>query len=129
MFLQGTRFLSHNIEKQIRLANTTIDNVGISLKNQEPTAVGIKIGPNANLNRTFIKANIWLGTSGGTGLEIDDQLKYSLVNLKVEDPGTAIHLKPGTTVNDNQNFLLTAINVNNKIINNSTNNHDIITNP
>jgi len=56
MFLQGTRFLSHNIEKQIRLANTTIDNVGISLKNQEPTAIGVnnKIVNNSTINNDII---------------------------------------------------------------------------
>jgi hypothetical protein len=91
---------------------TTIDDVGISLKN-DSVAVGIKVGdPYANLYNTFIKATIWLDTSNGTGMVVNGELKLSLVNLEVEEPsqsynGKGLQINSGAYVTDNQNFLLT----------------------
>ncbi len=84
---------------------TFIDDLGISLKN-DSTAVGIQVGDgyyahggsgtwpngrplNAAPYNSFIKANIWLGSAGGTGLKIlNGELKYGLINLAVQGSGS-----------------------------------------
>jgi hypothetical protein len=91
---------------------TTIDNVGISLAGNS-TDVGIKIGtPNANLYCAFIKATVWLAQSGGTGLEVNGDLKFNLANLEVEQDegyaGRGLTINSGASVSDNQ-FMLTAL--------------------
>jgi hypothetical protein len=96
-------------------AYTTIDSVGISLAGNS-TDVGIKVGNGnayANLYSSFIKATVWLDTSGGKGLEVNGALKFSLVNFEVEqkknDSGRGVVINSGATVYDNQSFLLTAL--------------------
>lgn len=91
---------------------TTIDDVGISLKN-DSAAIGIKVGdPYANLYNAFIKATIWLDTSNGLGMEVNGELKLSIVNLEVEEPnqsydGMGLRIASGGYVTVNQSFLLT----------------------
>lgn len=117
---------------------TTIDGVGISLTNVS-SAVGIKVGNGntyANLYNAYVKAMVWLGESNGKGLEINGQLKSSLVNFEVEkgnsDPnnnnGWGVVINSGATVLNNQNFLLTTLGFENKlgnrVVNNSSNNYD-----
>jgi hypothetical protein len=109
---------------------TTIDDVGISLRDSDSTAIGIKVGdPYANLYCGFIKATVWLGSSNGKGMVINGQLKLSLVNLEVEeDPaynGYGVYISAGATVWDNQSFLLTALGINQtptdyRLVNNGT---------
>jgi len=105
---------------------TTIDDVGISLKN-DSNAVGIQVDTGTRLFSTFIKATIWLPQTGGTGLRVRGELKYSLANLAVEQvnnnkaTGKGVDNTSGT-ISNNQSFLLTTINVtsNNKIIPSNT---------
>src|SRR3989339_691071 len=87
---------------------TTIDNVGISLPDQYfPNGIGIEVGePYATLNNAFIKATVWLRSSNGIAMQVNGQIKYSLVNLEVEDAGTGVQITATGTVNDNQSFLL-----------------------
>lgn len=78
-----------------------IDDVGIRLRN-DSNAVGILVGDgqdpeegatatNADPYNSFIKANIWLGSSGGCGLRLlNGELKYDLVNIGVQGSGTGI---------------------------------------
>jgi hypothetical protein len=81
-------------------AFTTIDDVGISLAN-DSSAVGIQIGEDNNYRvkpySSRIKANIWMGSAGGTGLKIINlgELKYGLINLAVhgQSSGTGIKLE------------------------------------
>jgi len=99
---------------------TTIDDVGISLKD-DMSAIGIQIGDtntnNAKLYSTFIKANVLLGSSNCKGLEVNGELKYSLVNLDVEQPvvqswvptGWGVFVNSGAVVSDNQSFLLSTL--------------------
>jgi hypothetical protein len=112
---------------------TIIDDVGIALKN-DSSAIGIQIG-NPTTGKimkpysSFIKANVWFneGGAGGTGMQVYGELKYSLVNLEVENlsnpaVGTGVYIQTpydkavyynqGSTfdVNDdviNKGFLLT----------------------
>jgi hypothetical protein len=107
-------------------SHTTLDDVGISLKKQVDTSdVGIKVGDNANLYCSFIKANVWLSQSKGVGLKVVGQIKGCLVNLAVEQDttgGVGIHIQSGATVYDNQHFLLTSqtiLSPNDKKINNN----------
>jgi len=74
---------------------TVIDDVGIALANND-SAVGIQIG---NDDGTYlikpyssrIKANVWMGSAGGTGLKIiNGELKYGLINLAVQGPSNGI---------------------------------------
>jgi uncharacterized repeat protein (TIGR02543 family) len=94
---------------------TFIDDVGISLANGSSSNVGVKIGACANLFSVFIKANIWLNESNGTGLEMENSLlKYSLVNFAVEEivqntTGKGIVLNAGANISENQHFLLSAL--------------------
>jgi hypothetical protein len=106
---------------------TTIDDVGISLKDaNDPTNVGIKVGnSNANLYGAFIKATIWLRSSNGTAMEINGQVKFSLVNIVVENSGTGIHVNTTATVSDNQSFLLTALGTTTPLDNDSGTTPDI----
>jgi uncharacterized protein YunC (DUF1805 family) len=95
---------------------TTIDDVGISLRNVS-SAVGIKIGDtntnNARLYSAFIKANVWLGSSNGIGLEVNGELCYSIVNLGVEEDsgktGIGVKINGSATVAYHQSFLLAAL--------------------
>ena len=115
---------------------TTIDDVGISLRDSDSTAIGIKIGePYANLYCGFIKATVWLGSSSGKGMVINGQLKLSLVNLEVEeDPaynGYGVYISAGATVWDNQSFMLTALGINQtptdyRLVNNGTYDYGIV---
>ena len=77
-----------------------IDDVGIQLRN-DSSAVGIQIGDNqfngtqvdADLYSLFIKANVWIGSEGGTGLKImNGEVRYSLVNLTVTGPSNGIRV-------------------------------------
>lgn len=89
-------------------SHTIIDDVGISVKD-DADAIGIKIGDSyANVYNAFIKATVWLGDSTGKGMEVNGQLKLSLVNLEVEGSGgTGLYVNSGAYVTDNQSFLLT----------------------
>ena len=94
-------------------AFTVIDDVGISLANRSD-AVGIQIGgthdtPNGpndipDVDSTLIKpysarikANVWLGSNGGTGLKVcpNGELKYAQAHLTVTglSDGTGIHIE------------------------------------
>jgi len=94
---------------------TSIDDVGISLaidkNNPPPSYEGIKIGPNAKLHNAFIKATVWTShdetQNTHRGLLVEGELRYSLVNLEVEDSGVGVQIKSGAVVSDNQSFLLT----------------------
>jgi hypothetical protein len=85
---------------------TTIDDVGISLANR-PDAVGIQIGgiqttndPNGRddvLTTTIkpyssrIKANVWMGNQGGTGLKIiNGELLFAQAHLTVTGPPNGV---------------------------------------
>lgn len=81
-------------------AFTTIDDVGISLKNTSD-AVGIQIGgiedPNDVTSTSVtpysssIKANISMESAGGIGLKIiNGELRYGLINLAVKGPSNGI---------------------------------------
>jgi uncharacterized repeat protein (TIGR02543 family) len=112
---------------------TTIDDVGISLEDQIASSdVGIKIGVNANLFSSFIKANVWLAKSMGTGLEVNGQIKGSLVNFAVEQNtgynGCGMRINSGAVVKDNQSFHLTALKLpSDKLVdNNNPNDNDVI---
>ena len=120
-------------------SHTTIDDVGISLAGNS-TDTGIKIGAGnnapANMYCAFIKANVWLDSSKGTGLEVNGKLGLSLVNLAVEQStghnGCGVRINSNATVTDNQSFLLTALSLltQNKIENNNnSSNNDIVINP
>jgi hypothetical protein len=107
---------------------TTLDDVRISLAGLSG-AVGIKIGNDnvyANLYNAFIKACVWIKpyTNNGSfqrALEVHGQLKFSLVNLEVEQPvppndivprpvsGQGVVISSGATVWDNQSFLLVTL--------------------
>jgi uncharacterized repeat protein (TIGR02543 family) len=110
---------------------TTIDDVGISLAGNA-SDVGIRIGSNANLFSSFIKANVWLSKSKGTGLDVNGQIKSSLVNFTVEQDsgynGYGVCINLGAIVCNNQSFLLTAIALpqpNRKVDNNNPSVNDV----
>ncbi len=92
---------------------TTIDDVGISLPDYSYTSgMAIKVGePYAKLYNVFIKATVWLRSSNAIAMVVNDQIKYSLVNLEVENAGTGVQVTSTGTVNDNQSFLLTTFGV------------------
>ena len=56
----------------------------------DSNAVGIQIGEDDSnlssaflkLHNSFIKANVWVLQSGGTGMLVYGEIKYSLVNLR-----------------------------------------------
>jgi hypothetical protein len=96
-----------NVKKGILFTNagtgdsagfTTIDDVGIALKN-DSSAVGIQIGTTDSSvpikpYSSFIKANVWMGGAGGTGMQINKgELTYSLVNLEVEGPSNGVGVR------------------------------------
>lgn len=87
---------------------TTIDNVGISFDNVQ-NFIGIKIDTNANLFNAFIKATVWTSNPNHIGLEVNGAIKYSLVNLEVENSGTGVQINTGAIVLNNQSFLLTTL--------------------
>ena len=102
---------------------TTIDDVRISLDGHQ-NGVGIKVGDGnayANLYNAFIKATVWLDKSNSenmlkqTGLEVNGALKYSLVDLEVEQDATENYLGYGVVIGldgevlGNQNFLLATL--------------------
>jgi hypothetical protein len=104
-------------------SHTIIDDVGIKLKNDSNSNVGIKLESTAKIYNAFIKANVWLNGSNGKGLEINGQLKLSLINLAVQEnttsnTGKCIVLNSNADISVNQSFLLTVINVANTIANN-----------
>lgn len=98
----------------------TLDDVRISL--EDPTAdTGIQVGSttgdlSANLLGAFVKATVWIDHSSHKGLAVYGSLKYSLVNLEVEQGatpvGVGVYVGSNATVSDNQSFLLTALLVN-----------------
>jgi len=110
---------------------TVVDDVGISLAGNS-SDVGIKIGANADLYCAFIKANVWLAKSLGTGLEVGGKLNCSLVNFAVEQDlgfnGCGVRINSGATVKDNQSFRLTALTLlTNKVVDyNNPSNNDIV---
>jgi hypothetical protein len=100
-------------------AFTTIDDVGISLANRSD-AVGIQIGgtqitndPNNRPDVTTttikpyssrIKANVWVGSNGGTGLKvINGELKHALTHLTVTGPSSGIGVDLQGVINGNSN--------------------------
>jgi hypothetical protein len=96
---------------------THIDDVGIKLNNTS-TAVGVQIGDDINQNRTidpysaFIRANVWLQSAGGKGLQIKNgTLQYGLINLSVQGPsngsGIGIDIQSAAAITaNNQQFKL-----------------------
>ncbi|HIJ07870.1 TPA: hypothetical protein HA274_00735, partial [Candidatus Bathyarchaeota archaeon] len=111
---QGILFTGTSTNRDF--SHTIIDDVGISLDG-DSGSIGIKVGdPHANLYCAFIKATVWLGKTGGKGMEVNGQLKFSLVNLEVEEEsgynGFGVQISSGATVYDNQSFLLTALGLN-----------------
>ena len=107
---------------------TSIDDVSINLVSNTSSAVGINIGLNASLCCGFVRGVVWLGSSGGKGLDVSGELRYSLVNLGVErtsSVGYGVVVNSGGKVLDNQSFLLKALGFSSSaIINNSGNNYD-----
>ena len=89
-------------------AYTTIDNVCTSLVGIQDS-IGIKIASNANLYNAFIKGTVWTSDAGHKCLEVSGALKYSLVNLEVENAGTGVKINSGAVVSDNQHFLLATL--------------------
>jgi hypothetical protein len=96
---------------------TTIDDVRISLDRED--SVGIMVGKNneglADLYGAFIKATVWMCKATQKGLVVNGSLRYSLVNLEVEQviksvpSGYGVFINSGAVVRDNQGFLLTAL--------------------
>jgi hypothetical protein len=100
---------------------TTVDDVRISLDKRED-AVGIKVGAYVNLFGAFIKATVWLGEIKQVGLDVYGSLRYSLVNLEIEQEsppdqqelvteksGKGVVINSGAVVCDNQSFMLTTL--------------------
>jgi hypothetical protein len=106
--------------------HTIIDDVGISLANIA-SAVGIQIGNSTNISAThikpygaFIKANIWLGSAGGTGLKIlNGELKNGLINLSVQGPsnGIGVDIDNQTSYRSIYHNQLSTFNANDNVIN------------
>jgi len=101
---------------------TVIDDVGISLASNS-TDTGIKVGNNnlnADLYGAFVKANVWLNGSNGTGLGVDGKIRGSFVNLAVTENGynvgRCIFLNSNADISKNQSFLLAVLGVTNNIV-------------
>jgi hypothetical protein len=95
-----------------------ISDVGIALRNTQD-AVGIQIGNNqfapghetqpgstdkvtAKPYFSFIKTNVWLGSSGGCGVRlVNGELKHCLINIGVQGDGTGIGLDISTATTTN----------------------------
>jgi|GEM_PF-1328707 len=99
---------------------TTIRDVGIVLRDDDSSNVGIQVGtqngPIAKLHNAFIKTTVWVGKAyGGCGMRIYGELKYSLVMFTIEDPeylapvcvGVDIQNNQLHAVFNNQSFMLT----------------------
>ena len=103
-------------------SRTIIDDVGIKLKNDSNSNTGIIIEPTAKLYSAFVKANVWLNGSNGSGLKVSGQLKLCIVNLAVvetlQNNGQGILLTSGAILSDNQSFLLSIKGVQNSITTN-----------
>jgi hypothetical protein len=114
---------------------TTIDDVGISLAidqtpSSDKTAIGIKVDSKANLYNAFIKATVWMSHYAHKCLVVDGEIKYSLVNIEVEQPipepqyqndpndgyGYSVFIGQGAVVKSNQSFLLTVLSPEGKIL-------------
>jgi len=107
-----TGILFTGTPSNVDFSYTTIDNVGISFshdKNNVTKFVGIKVDSNANLYNAFVKATVWTSNVNHKGMEINGAVKYSLVNLEVEDSGTGVQINSGAVVSNNQSFLLTTL--------------------
>lgn len=89
---------------------TKIDDVGIALKD-DANAVGIQIGDGNQLKikpySSYIKANVWMQSSGGTGMKLDNgELQYGLISLAVEGPSSGYGIKgTNAVIANNQQFL------------------------
>ena len=113
---------------------TVIDDVGISLEEdrEDVSDVGIKVGVNVDLYSAFVRANVWLAKSRGTGLDVSGKLGFSLVSFVVEQDvgydGCGVHVSSGATVSNNQSFHLTALKLpSNRVVDdNSPANNDIV---
>ncbi|MCL2642275.1 MAG: InlB B-repeat-containing protein [Candidatus Bathyarchaeota archaeon] len=119
----NTGILFEGTETSKDYSYTIIDDVGIKLKNNSNNNVGVKIEATAKLYSAFVKTNVWLNGSNGKGLEVNGQLKLSLINLAVSESiqnntGKCIVLNVGANISANQSFLLTVLGVNNNIANN-----------
>ena len=97
-------------------SGTTIDDVRISLDALD--SVGIMVGGGngfADLHGAFIKTTVWMCKDSQKGLVVNGSLRYSLVNLEVEQviesvpSGYGVVVNSGATVKDNQSFLLSAM--------------------
>lgn len=102
----GIKFTGTSSNKDF--SYTTIDNVGINLID-DVNSRGIQVGPNADLYNAYVKSTVWTSLTAHRGMEVYGKVKYSLVNLEVENAGTGLHVSSGAVVSDNQNFLLTAL--------------------
>jgi parallel beta-helix repeat protein len=121
-----TGILFEGAENAKDFSYTTIDNVRTSLPETVTSgAVGIHVSFNARLYNALVRATTWLSGSMGTGLRVDGEIKYSLVNFEVENNGTGMQISSGATVSGNQSFLLTTMGVTNSLSNNSAYGNDV----
>jgi len=128
----GIRFTGTSSNKDF--AYTSIDDVGISLCvdvfDQYPANYnGIYVGSNARLYNAFVKATLWTSDDYlHRGLVVDGELRYSLVNVEVENSGCGVLIGLGGVVLDNQSFLLTtlALDQNKRVDNKNGYGHDIV---
>jgi hypothetical protein len=84
-------------------AFTHIDDVGISLKNEQ-NLTGIQIEEEVSIYNSFIKANIW-STQQCYGMWVNGEIRNCLINLNHEKKtsgtgGSGIHLHQNAVVSD-----------------------------
>lgn len=88
---------------------TKIDDVGIALKN-DANSVGILIGDGNSLKikpySSYIKANVWMQSAGGAGMELDSgELQFGLINFAVSGPSNGYGIKgTNAVIANNQPF-------------------------
>jgi hypothetical protein len=110
----GIQFIGNTNGKYF--SHTTIDDVEISTRENYSNAVGILINSNAKLYNSFIKSIVWLKGSYGTGMEVDGELKLSIVNFEAQQDsgrtnGIGVLVASGANICDNQSFLVTTGNI------------------
>jgi hypothetical protein len=110
---QGILFVGTNNARDFSF--TTIEDVGIKLRDDCAEGAGIQIGesggPILKPYNSFIKTTVWLGSDSGCGMNIYGELKYSLVMLAVEGTnnggtGVGIQTNQDYAVYHNQSFTL-----------------------
>jgi len=113
--------------------HTVIDDVGISIKQDHSNGIGILVGDsNARLYDSFIKATVWLNGANRNqkGMVVEGQVKYSLVNLEVEEAtsnsGYGLYITTTGTVYNNQSFFLAAFLSGTKVQNDSSTSDDVV---